>query len=1014
MEVLLIIAGEIIGEGGLFFSIMHKGHKESKYTGRELFLMPVLSVALSVVIISIILGISKLGKEIFGLLYSYGYPLYLLRDLVKAICKSDIFSMASYVFLYAYFYSLCRSGISGKLVQWAREILEEHEELGGVYVKNSFGIGYVLSEKWENIRQNLYYIICADVLIMAAMRIFDLSERNSIIDVKLIDMLPIAILVLFLETARYLSADEKRGWMLRLLKRRKQAADCELNVIHLEGKIAEYSINNGMSVLQRKSRHQYNTSVTTDELIGEYRKDGDDKIQYLLDYIEQKRTDYFIPLHSIDVAVRLVRGENLFVANSFYQDLDVCIFFPAYLALLKGEKVLLLAEDMGNLDDIAEWIREGIEDIQQMMGLWTVDILSRATDDADVGILAFQEVCKQEQLQWCRRFLNEVSFVVIIEASGLLTAGQDVVAAFSEKVGRKRNSTTWLLCDSNAESMIDLYSHLLEKEFLYVSATPYCAKEALAVYWNTEEEPLKAFPYIQRYLGVESCIVQIAERESVRRVRWYGENIMPVYDMLWMWGQYYRSYPTRPNNTVPYQMFLDRNVEIAVSGRENAVKEQQFIMTEDECFHLFEKGRQYTTRAFDKVCVCVLSPNYMLRDYMRDNFLTMEKDPKYIVQYMPEHVDSERNIALRMIRMLLEAPVSRFDLERVLSKEEGNNKKIEITERLLKEKIKLIFPEIEDADIELSYEDQFSRSVHRIQHMEFYYLIDKKVREEMRRYFNQAFYIDESGKAKYISKLVLAGHLDQKYAKGQFVVFSGKYYEIIGKTDGPEGPALQVKRASDQLICRRYYRMVRKYELRMPYGELPTAGTVSANRAIYIKNGYYEILWETADITACTVGYVELLSWENIAKGKKICFSEENIEKREYRHKQMLKVRWVKELANKGAPIYMAALLKEMFCTLYPHFYHLLDVAVNHRAYQRVLKRNREWEYVVSDIRISADKKMLVTSSQDQCFYIIEDSREDMGLLRSIERNIHKIFKILEDYIKWSYDNGVDYLTYGK
>ena len=73
------------------------------------------------------------------------------------------------------------------------------------------------------------------------------------------------------------------------------------------------------------------------------------------------------------------------------------------------------------------------------------------------------------------------------------------------------------------------------------------------------------------------------------------------------------------------------------------------------------------------------------------------------------------------------------------------------------------------------------------------------------------FYIDETGNARYIGKMILGDHLDQKYAKGQFVVFDGKYYEIIGKTSYNGRKALRVKRASDQIYGRKYYRMLRSY-----------------------------------------------------------------------------------------------------------------------------------------------------------------------------------------------------------
>ena len=50
-----------------------------------------------------------------------------------------------------------------------------------------------------------------------------------------------------------------------------------------------------------------------------------------------------------------------------------------------------------------------------------------------------------------------------------------------------------------------------------------------------------------------------------------------------------------------------------------------------------------------------------------------------------------------------------------------------------------------------------------------------------------------------------------------------------------------------------------------------------------------------------------------------------------------------------------------------------------------------------------------IDADTTRSFYILEDSREDMGLLRSIESNFTKIMKIIQDYVKWSKDNGDNY-----
>ena len=125
---------------------------------------------------------------------------------------------------------------------------------------------------------------------------------------------------------------------------------------------------------------------------------------------------------------------------------------------------------------------------------------------------------------------------------------------------------------------------------------------------------------------------------------------------------------------------------------------------------------------------------------------------------------------------------------------------------------------------------------------------------------------------------------------------------------------------------------------------------------------------------------------------------------RRYDEKQILII--TLKNGESQAMLYMAALMKEMFCTLYPQYYHLLDVAVDYQRYGEMM--SDEIKNVISEVQSNIPIK-----NADKCnFYILEDSREDMGLLRSIERNIQKILSIQKSYMIWSKQNGRNYFNY--
>ena len=763
----MLFGAELIGDSVLFAQIFPGKRQVTGEEKRYLLLMPFFAVVVGIAAAGVVCKVPAFVNILFRLLYAL-FPngvqfLSVVRQSLIEVCEMQIFSKFTYISVFVIVYSTLRK-VAACISQMAGTlILKDNDEFMGIYVHDSFGTKYVLSEKWEVIYHWLCTIIGLDFLALGIVHWLKPDTLKNVLDVDFVDMFPLIILVVLMETAYYLSADSRKLWQWLQRKRNEQAADCSLDIIKLETAIEKYASGRKLHILKRKRIHRYNFQDKVKEYMESWRSEEDASVQYLLNYVEKETAKRSIPLHSIDSAIRLVKGENLFVANSFYKDLDVCIFFPAFLALLRDEKVLVMLEDNGNLHEVVDWLRQGIEKIQDLTDFWTMEELRTIADSVDVGVLAFQNICKEEQLNWCREYLDKVSFVVVLQASNLLAGGQDIIMSLASRIGKCVEKCTWLLTDRNAESMIDLYSHLLDKEFLYVSATPYYARESLITYWNTETEEGKAWAKAERYLGAEAAIAGIAGKESIGKLHWYGEEMMPIRDLHWVWGQYYEGYRECTGADMPYQMLIDENVLMEVSGSGNSVRKQQFIVTEDEYFNMFEEARQYTTRGIDKVCVCILSPDYILRDYMKAQYRLMEADPKFIPQFVPEHVDSKRNIALRVLRRLLEEPVSYTELRNTLTKDEVNPFNTDVTKKVLFQNVQLILPDVkeDDFDLNVTHKPRFSEYSMQIEREDYYQIIDEEIKRMFQMHFNQAFYIDETGNARYISKMIFGSKICQ-------------------------------------------------------------------------------------------------------------------------------------------------------------------------------------------------------------------------------------------------------------
>lgn len=987
---IILFFGELLGKSDFFLS----KYPDSEIVPleprkREKFIyMPLASIIISVSVISIM---CLAQKAVNGMFYFVENNLQWSSWSSFKECVMDcldVFPSLSSIIVYMILYEKSR-----KVYETYFMTHDSKAEKWGIYVWDDISNEYVLSENWLEVRTAVKWLVVIDIILVTIFHMIKILPIHNVLQFRIIELIPVAIIVMLFEVLFFLGNTLKINWNWFSRKKTREKSTI-LNLFRLKVRCIEIARKDKQQVTLEEKTNDIKMGEEVGDMLNSYVDIDDPQIQYLRKYLQERKGKNFYHTHYIDTVARLIQGENIFIATPFYFDIGICIFFPVYMSLLRKEKALIMVEDSGNLEQIAEWIKAGIEEIQDLTDLWKVDILSPLLDDTDVGILSFQDLIRTEDFSWQKNFLSNVSFVTIIEASDILAGGQEMVMDIAARIGSEVQNTTWLLCDRNAESMLDLFSHLLDRQFRYVSAIPHPAKEAVIAYWDTEIETARTWDPAQRYLGTEARLIELAGAENIESVEWYGEEIMPIYDLLWVYGQYYQEYGQRIGKKA-HQVLLNRIMQFSIDGNASIKEKEKYLIVEDYCFNLYEIGRQYATRAENRAFVNVMSPRYMFRDFMKYHAEIMKADAKYLSQFVPEHVNSKRNVALRLIRKMLESSVSEEKIREMLQKSE---EKMEDTIGVLtlQNIIRLMFPEIKDAEIAVTYRSEFSDRDGNIHMMNYYNIIDDRVRKGFRKYFSQACYLDEMGNRKHIDRMMMAGHLDQKYLEGQFVVFGGKYYEVSKSIITDREQALVVKRASEQMTGRKYYRQLRRYSVQKDYLE----GKIQ-EKIIWRQN---EIVVKRCwmDLNAYTYGYVKMDEWNGICQGESVYFNYEMEKERKYSEKQTLKIEMPGVTPESTLPIWLAAMLYESFCTFYPQYYHLLSVAVNRKDWN-----GKKLPKAVTDVVLSH-----IDADTSKCFYIIEDCREDIGLLRSIERNFQKILEILTRYVAWSKEVNDDYFNY--
>ena len=918
---------------------------------------------------------------------------------IHFLFSSELIFNLSAIGIYIGCYHITKKLLDKILVHVGESLLNAHptikKGMRNIYVANLATGKEMLSPKWERVKRGLSWIITANFLIVYVLNVLTGFATSPLWDFIPINLITFIGFFSLMEVYHFLGLGDE------LQNRCKSAA--ELNLVKLLTDYKRYAEEQTLSMDPQyrnsgelaDNEHQQPSSA--------YERAEDPKIVFLYQYLQERNQT-----ECMDMAVQLLEGSNVFYASPFYKDVDGCIFFLIFMSLLRQEKGLILTEDSEALDKLAEWLSNGVDTLSGLGKLWNVAVLQDAGENIDVGILPFQ-ACPELLLNGLDGFLEQVSFVVILESSNMLIGGQELVLSLADRISAKTKGCTWLLCDWNAESMLDLFSHLLKIDLTYVSATPAGAKEAAVSYWDTESEPDYIWPMAKRFLGLETGLATVAEKNEVPCVNWYGVDCMPVADISWIIAQYSQVHSSQLGRTGHQDDldYLPTQLQYRVSAIPcNAVSEN-FLIVEDSCCNLYETARQYVTRGRKKVYVHVLSPNYLLRDFMKSRAKEMENDPKYLAQLVPEYVNSTRNAYLHLVRRLLVEEVSETDIYTQLNRceEPPEFVKHPIAEFHVKDAIKIMVKTLlgisinVNSDIQTQAHAVFSEEEARMVQEPWCHIIGKDVHRAFLKYFRQARYIDETERIRSISHLMLAGHLELKYLPGQFITLNGKYYQVERLLDSKSEMLLSLTRASDQLRGRYFYRQIRTYEV-------DGSSETMEGTPVFSKYGV-SLTRLYLDFTAETIGYITMeKGWNKCTDAGKHPYQGSL---RCYFKKQALRVDLPENQVEREDFLYFAAIVHDMFYTFFPQYCYLLSVAIAweekeqefYPQYCGVLSRLTFLQEKRAEcVEGQAETKM--PSKNARSLYIFEDSYEDMGLLRSIERHFPRILQIVAEYVKWA------------
>ena len=721
--------------------------------------------------------------------------------------------------------------------------------------------------------------------------------------------------------------------------------------------------------------------------VGELSRSPDPNERLVGAYFDRlKRSRKDIDVNLVNASINLLNGKSVLFNNPFHSDLAPYIAAPAYLNLLRYQKVLVISGRDSAANDLVDWIRDGLQSITGVPDLWEVGIMDKG-QDLDVGILRFGDIHQLDLIKANDDFFRQVGLIVMVEPARIMSTGQLGLSLLFSRCDRER-VPAYAAIDGNHDGLVDALSHLVKVSLTEVVASSLPRGANSEIVWKADGPQTHAgiFPSLSRYLGLGTDIGAVALKYQVKKVHWVGSETFPVVDMMWIAGQYYGAINSFANLELS-QDVLDSSLVPIANPWQLDQDDNYFLIVEDEVANLYETVRRYSTRATNVGFVNVLSGDYLLRDYMIDNREIFVSDPKAIPAVVPDFARTERNTTLRLLLTLVTFKVSEKDIIHEfeiagmpISRNKATDSVDPESEPFLKGDLhRALLAHTEIIEPRIRYGREIDESDGRLI-TNYWIEPDDQIEQAISHLRPAYFLVEDEGEDVSPIGSSLYGHVYQSSLPGQFVTYGGKYYEVQSIIENSERSAVLLRRAADHIRDRRVYRQLREYRLE---GLRPSESTAS-----HLTVGKTEIIRAVATVSAKSLGYLELLSRSDLSGGKRIQVSD--LPERSYVNKSVLVVRFPGIEPNVRKTI--SVLLNELFVTVFPHSHEYIS-AVTPDPEKKFGDLLPGFEIV---------DPILFANNHDDLIVIVEDSMIDLGLIVAVERQWARLMEMITDYLTWN------------
>lgn len=732
----------------------------------------------------------------------------------------------------------------------------------------------------------------------------------------------------------------------------------------------------------------------------------------ILHHVSEGSEEPTVPPAVLEVVDGLLRGDHLLVRKGSFSSISKAIFPALYRLLLQNTKLILIVETKAELETAVNWFNKGIEEVGAPAFAWMVASLGQAVEgnkSTDLIVVQAHELLSEQLMDYIEaEYVKRQSemLVMVVEGASMFSGYGNALKLFSHRLNGLAIASGMSIKPPQYVVFSDWAEDLENAMHKIFSAAPreitILQGKARTFYYAvmTQEKGMlqrRIMPrMVHRVLDPEAALLIPALKWKMDHVKLVHYDSMPgkdnVNELVGNISHAVAEY-SLSNDVTDH---LRKDIELHSRGWTVSESDHAVVICHDAMRNLILTLGRWMTAGNEQTLVIVVSPPYLLRDYLAANAAFFMHNSRKISSIVPKPALNRKTAFYYMMDQLSRTWVTAEELQEFLHTASIEDHSIWAgVHRYIKEQDSAGYRS-EMLETRLVKRFVLNEAENAFKEMVLYRLsIDHSERYKQRssRYF--AVQLQSGQPISYI----LSDHLYQSYLPGQAATFGGSWYRIVGID-----PLLQqVELAVETLTGQHLYKQSRIYAIRkdsMSYSNGSPVRRVIDRFEITLRN-------EFRSFDVFTNGYFDFVNGIDLHSDKVVYVplsEEDQGYHRSYMQGNLLVVTINSldgqfEHADRLA-FTLSYLMNELFVSLYPHNHAQLAACTalsDHFLEGLDGIGNRLYKYV-PQLRVNTSNR---NTSETLQLYVFEDNAQSLGLLESIVQHWEYVLEILDDYLFW-------------